>query len=124
MEKAKKLISVSKLKTSDLITVAWDSARTYRRTDKRGGANGARIRLEPMKNWEANEPKKLSKTLKVLEKISKKKKKPILCGGNGGPYTEKMIKLIEKNNVPVFQDLRTWVAAASALAQWGKVRGK
>ena len=43
---------------------------------------------------------------------------------NFNPYTEKMIKLIEKNNVPVFQDLRTWVAAASALAQWGKVRGK
>ena len=59
-----------------------------------------------------------------LAALSKKKKKPILCGGNGGPYTEKMIKLIEKNNVPVFQDLRTWVAAASALAQWGKVRGK
>ena len=72
VEKAKKLISVSKLKTSDLITVAWDSARTYRRTDKRGGANGARIRLAPMNKWEANEPNKLSKVLKVLEGISKK----------------------------------------------------
>jgi 3-hydroxypropionyl-CoA synthetase (ADP-forming) len=59
-----------------------------------------------------------------LSDLSKKKKKPILAGGNGGPYTEKMIKLIEKHNVPVYQDLRTWVAAASALAQWGKVRGK
>jgi 3-hydroxypropionyl-CoA synthetase (ADP-forming) len=59
-----------------------------------------------------------------LNDLSKKKKKPILAGGNGGPYTEKMIKLIEKHNVPVYQDLRTWVAAASALAQWGKVRGK
>ena len=59
-----------------------------------------------------------------LAALSKKKKKPILAGGNGGPYTEKMIKLIEENNVPVYQDLRTWVAAASALAQWGKVRGK
>ena len=59
-----------------------------------------------------------------LAALSKKKKKPILAGGNGGPYTEKMIKLIEANNVPVYQDLRTWVAAASALAQWGKVRGK
>ena len=59
-----------------------------------------------------------------LAALSKKKKKPILCGGNGGPYTEKMIKLIEKHNVPVYQDLRTWIAAASALAQWGKVRGK
>jgi len=59
-----------------------------------------------------------------LAALSKKKKKPILCGGNGGPYTEKMIKLIEKHNVPVYQDLRTWVAAASALSKWGKVRGK
>jgi len=59
-----------------------------------------------------------------LAELSKKKKKPILAGGNGGPYTEKMIKLIEKHNVPVYQDLRTWVAAASALSQWGKVRGK
>ncbi|MCE9653603.1 MAG: acetate--CoA ligase family protein [Nitrosarchaeum sp.] len=59
-----------------------------------------------------------------LDELSKKKQKPILAGGNGGPYTEKMIKLIEANNVPVYQDLRTWVAAASALAQWGKVLGK
>ena len=66
------MISSSKLNSSDLITIAWDSARTYRRTDKRGGANGARIRLDPMRNWEANEPEKLSKTLKVLESIAKK----------------------------------------------------
>ncbi len=59
-----------------------------------------------------------------LAALTKRRKKPILCGGNGGPYTEKMIKLIEKHNVPVYQDLRTWIAAASALAQWGKVRGK
>jgi 3-hydroxypropionyl-CoA synthetase (ADP-forming) len=59
-----------------------------------------------------------------LDELSKKKLKPILAGGNGGPYTEKMIKLIEANNVPVYQDLRTWVAAASALSQWGKVLGK
>jgi 3-hydroxypropionyl-CoA synthetase (ADP-forming) len=59
-----------------------------------------------------------------LATLSKKQKKPIIAGGNGGPYTEKMIKLIEEHNVPVYQDLRTWVAAASALAQWGKVRGK
>ena len=59
-----------------------------------------------------------------LSTLSKKQKKPILAGGNGGPYTEKMIKLIEQHNVPVYQDLRTWVAAASALAQWGKTRGK
>ncbi|GKS67296.1 hypothetical protein YTPLAS73_08430 [Nitrosarchaeum sp.] len=59
-----------------------------------------------------------------LNELSKKKQKPILAGGNGGPYTEKMRKLIEANNVPVYSDLRTWVAAASALAQWGKVLGK
>ena len=59
-----------------------------------------------------------------LDNLSKQNKKPIIAGGNGGPYTEKMIKLIEANKVPVYQDLRTWVAAASALAQWGKVRGK
>ena len=51
------MISSSKLNSSDLITTAWVSARTYRRTDKRGGSNGARIRLEPMNQWEANEPK-------------------------------------------------------------------
>ena len=62
--------------------------------------------------------------VEYLDELSKKKQKPILAGGNGGPYTEKMIKLIEANNVPVYQDLRTWVAAASALSQWGKVLGK
>jgi len=59
-----------------------------------------------------------------LHDFSKKNEKPILVGCNGGPYTEKMIKLIENHNIPVYQDLRTWVAAASALAQWGKVLGK
>ena len=77
-----------------LIIVAWDSARTYRRTDKRGGANGARIRLEPMSQWEANEPKKLSKVLKVLEGISKKTgatmADTIVLAGNVG--LEKAIK--------------------------------
>ena len=54
-----------------------------------------------------------------LANFSKKRKKPLLAGGNGGPYTEKMSKLIEKKGIPVYDDLRTWVAAASALAQWG-----
>jgi len=58
-----------------------------------------------------------------LADFSKKQKKPLVVGCNGGPYTEKMIKLVEKHNVPVYQDLRTWVAVASALAQWGKVKG-
>jgi 3-hydroxypropionyl-CoA synthetase (ADP-forming) len=57
-----------------------------------------------------------------LDGFSKKKKKPLVVGCNGGPYTEKMIKLVEKHNIPVYQDLRTWVAAASALAQWGKIK--
>ena len=56
--------------------------------------------------------------------LSNKKQKPILAGGNGGPYTEKMTKLIEANNIPVYSDLRTWVAAASALSQWGKFSQK
>ena len=59
-----------------------------------------------------------------LAELSEKNVKPILAGGNGGPYTEKMTKLIENHNVPVYHDLRTWVAAAAALSQWGKVRGK
>ena len=59
-----------------------------------------------------------------LADFQKKKSKPLIVGGNGGPYTEKMIRLIEQHKVPVYQDLRTWVAAASALAKWGKVRRK
>ena len=55
------MIAASKLSNSDLITTAWDSARTYRRTDKRGGANGARIRLEPMKNWKQTNLKDFQK---------------------------------------------------------------
>jgi len=58
-----------------------------------------------------------------LAQFSKMKKKPILVGGNGGPYTEKISALIEKKGVPVYDDLRTWVAVASALSQWGKVKG-
>ena len=59
----------SGLSVSDLVSTAWSSAASYRNTDKRGGANGARIRLEPQRKWEANEPKKLAKVLPVLEKI-------------------------------------------------------
>ena len=58
-----------------------------------------------------------------LADFQKKRQKPLLVGCNGGPYTEKMAKLVEKHNIPVYQDLRTWVAAASALSQWGKVKG-
>ncbi len=59
-----------------------------------------------------------------LAGFKRRGKKPVLAGGNGGPYTEKMIKLIEGHRIPVYQDLRTWVAAAAALAQWGKKRGR
>ena len=70
--KARKLIEATGLKSSDLIITAWDSARTYRRTDCRGGANGARIRLLPQKKWEGNEPNRLSKVISKLEKVAKK----------------------------------------------------
>ena len=55
-----------------------------------------------------------------LSNFSKQQKKPLLVGGNGGPYTQKISELIEKEGVPVYSDLRDWVAAASALAQWGR----
>ncbi|HEV2193131.1 MAG TPA: 3-hydroxypropionate--CoA ligase [Nitrosopumilaceae archaeon] len=55
-----------------------------------------------------------------LGEFSKQRKKPIIVGGNGGPYTKKVSDLIEKHNVPVYDDIRTWVAVASALHQWGK----
>jgi catalase-peroxidase len=63
-------IAESGLSQYDMITVAWDSARTYRGSDMRGGANGARIRLAPQKDWVANEPEKLSRVLSVLESIA------------------------------------------------------
>jgi catalase-peroxidase len=54
-----------------MVATAWDSARTFRGSDRRGGANGARIRLAPQKDWEGNEPKRLAKVLGVLEGIVK-----------------------------------------------------
>ncbi|WP_099041220.1 catalase/peroxidase HPI [Mycobacterium neglectum] len=59
----------SGLTVQQLVKTAWSSAASFRSTDKRGGANGARIRLEPQKNWEANEPSELAKVLPVLEKV-------------------------------------------------------
>ena len=59
----------SGLSVPQLVKTAWSSAASFRSTDKRGGANGARLRLEPAKNWEVNEPSELAKVLPVLEKI-------------------------------------------------------
>lgn len=67
----KATILKSGLTTSELVETAWASASTYRNSDRRGGANGARIRLAPQKDWEANNPVQLAKVLKVYEKIQK-----------------------------------------------------
>ena len=93
IEFLKKRISKSGISISNLVSTAWASASTYRCSDKRGGANGSRIRLKPQKNWEVNNPKKLIKILKTYEKIKKgfdtKKKSVsladlIVLGGNAG----------------------------------------
>ncbi len=63
-------IVASHLSISDMVTTAWDSARTYRDSDRRGGANGARIRLAPQKDWVGNEPGRLAAVLSVLEGIA------------------------------------------------------
>ena len=91
----KEQIASSGLSTRELVTVAWASASTYRDSDRRGGANGARIRLEPMRSWEVNNPEMLAKVLPVYEEIqakfNKKNKKKkvsladlIVLGGNLG----------------------------------------
>ncbi|SNR56331.1 catalase-peroxidase [Lutibacter agarilyticus] len=66
----KEKIANAGLSISEMVGTAWDSARTFRGSDKRGGANGARIRLAPQKDWEGNEPEKLAKVLSVLEPIA------------------------------------------------------
>ncbi len=68
--KAKDLIAKSGLSVSDMVSTAWDSARTFRGSDLRGGANGARIRLAPQKDWEGNEPARLSRVLGALQPIA------------------------------------------------------
>ncbi|AZQ60032.1 catalase/peroxidase HPI [Maribacter sp. MJ134] len=67
----KKRLLASGLTISQLVSTAWASASTYRDSDKRGGANGARLRLEPQKNWEVNNPAELSKIIGILEGIQK-----------------------------------------------------
>jgi catalase-peroxidase len=84
----KNMILDSGLTLSDLVKTAWASASTYRGSDMRGGANGARIRLAPQKDWEANEPEQLAKILEVYEYIQSKLDKKvsladlIVLGGN------------------------------------------
>jgi len=63
-------IIASGLSIADMVATAWDSARTFRQSDYRGGANGARIRLAPQKDWEGNEPARLARVLSVLEPIA------------------------------------------------------
>ena len=101
-------ISKSKLSVSELVSTAWASASTFRSSDKRGGANGARIMLEPQKNWKVNNPEQLSKVIKYLTKIKDKfdsKKKNVsmadlivLAGGVGIEMAAK--KAGRKINVP------------------------
>jgi len=67
----KKKILASGLSVADLVSTAWASASTFRGSDKRGGANGARIRLAPQKDWEVNQPRQLAKVLQKLEAIQK-----------------------------------------------------
>ena len=64
-------IAQTGLSIAEMVATAWDSARTFRQSDRRGGANGARIRLAPQKDWEGNEPERLSKVLNVLEPIAR-----------------------------------------------------
>tara|TARA_R110000737_G_scaffold8048_6_gene23541 strand:+ start:21795 stop:23969 length:2175 start_codon:yes stop_codon:yes gene_type:complete len=70
VQAVKEKITASGLSISEMVATAWDSARTYRDSDKRGGANGARIRLAPQKDWQGNEPKRLNKVLTTLEGIA------------------------------------------------------
>ncbi|MAQ36586.1 MULTISPECIES: catalase/peroxidase HPI [Thioclava] len=70
VDAVKAKIAASDLPVAELVSTAWDSARTYRGSDMRGGANGARIRLAPQKDWEGNEPARLQKVLSVLEPIA------------------------------------------------------
>ena len=71
VERVKKQIAEAGLSIAEMVSTAWDSARTFRGSDMRGGANGARIRLAPQKDWEGNEPDRLAKVLKVYEPIAK-----------------------------------------------------
>jgi catalase-peroxidase len=81
-------IAAAGLSVSDLVKTAWDSARTYRASDMRGGANGARIRLEPQRSWAGNEPERLNRVLAAMEPIAREfgisVADTIVLGGNLG----------------------------------------
>ncbi|MGR5324213.1 catalase/peroxidase HPI [Vibrio sp. PNB22_1_1] len=90
IDSLKKAILNSELSIAELVSTAWDSARTYRGSDRRGGANGARIRFAPQKDWIGNEPERLYKVLSVLDSIRLTHNSPIsmadlivLAGGVG-----------------------------------------
>jgi catalase-peroxidase len=83
----KRKILASGLSVSELVSTAWASASTFRGSDKRGGANGARIRLAPQKDWEVNEPARLAKVLKTLEGIQ--------AAFNGGRSRGKKVSLAD-----------------------------
>jgi len=70
VDAVKAKIAASGIPVSELVSTAWDSARTFRGSDLRGGANGARLRLAPQKDWEGNEPERLARVLSVLEPIA------------------------------------------------------
>jgi catalase-peroxidase len=113
----KRKILASGLSISELVSTAWASASTFRGSDKRGGANGARIRLAPQKDWEVNQPAQLKKVLQALEKIQrefnsaqKTKKKVsladvIVLGGCAG--IEKAVKNAGQNIIVPFSPGRT-----------------
>jgi catalase-peroxidase len=88
VQAVKDKISSSGLNISEMVSTEWDSARTFRGSDMRGGANGARIRLAPQKDWQGNEPERLSKVLGVLEPIAAESgvsvEDVILLAGNVG----------------------------------------
>ncbi len=83
-------ILASGLSISQLVTTAWASAASFRGSDKRGGANGARIRLAPQKDWEVNQPAELAKVLQTLEKIQKEFNSAQSNGNKGGNKGKKV----------------------------------
>lgn len=88
IQAAKERILACGLSTAQLVRTAWDSAKTYRQSDMRGGANGARIRLKPQRQWQANEPEQLGAVLDVLDGIARESQASladiIVLAGNVG----------------------------------------